>query len=190
MGSIWDVFMERVMKERLVSGINVWYVKVNTTESKTGLSIITPEEVNQKFNIGIEKAKDTFLVKTQKGIIHAVNTLQQRYRADHMQLNRKWLNEKFYTDHLLSKTKYLEGKTRAWIYTTGNFTVAYPWNCFSEVGYALQNFANNLGIPNQLRSDLEPEIMRKYTEFQVQVKCLRIEITQYEVERSNQNHAT
>ena len=77
------------MKERLVSGINVWYVKVNTTESKTGLSIITPEEVNQKFNIGIEKAKDTFLVKTQKGIIHAVNTLQQRYRADHMQLNRK-----------------------------------------------------------------------------------------------------
>ena len=39
----------------LITGINNRYVKVNMMESKTRHSIITPEEVSRKYNIGIEK---------------------------------------------------------------------------------------------------------------------------------------
>ena len=76
-------------------------------------------------------------VTTQKGIRHLVNPLHRRYIFDYMQLNRKRLNAQFYTDQLLAKTKSLEGNTGAWIYTTGNFTAAYPCTKRSKVGDAI-----------------------------------------------------
>ena len=103
-------------------------------------------------------------------------------------MNTKRLNTKFYTDQFLAKTKYLEGNTGAWIYTTGKFTVAYPCTNLSEVGDTLQQFADDVGIPDQLSSDLASEITGNHTEFQDKVKCLRIDLTHSEVERSNQNH--
>ena len=68
-----------------------------------------------KFNTNIDKVKDTLIVTTQKGIIHVVHPLHHIYIFDNMQLNRKRLNAQFYTDHLLAKTKSLEGNTGAWI---------------------------------------------------------------------------
>ena len=106
-----------------------------------------------------------------------------------MQLNRKHLNAQFYTNHLLAKTKSLEGKTIAWDYNTGKFTMAYPCTQHSEVGDTLRQFAADVGIPDILRSDLSPEITGKYTEFQDQVKWLHIDLTHSEVERSKQNYA-
>ena len=88
----------------------------------------------RKFNIETKKAKDTLRVTTQKGIRNAVHTLHRRYIVDYMQLNRKNLNAQLYTDHLMAKTKSLEGKTGAWIYTNGGFTVAYPCTKRLEVG--------------------------------------------------------
>ena len=64
--------------------------------------------VSWKFNIGIEKAKEKLRVTRQKGIRHYVHTLHQRYRAYHMQLNRKRFNTQFSTDHVLEILKYLE----------------------------------------------------------------------------------
>ena len=55
MGSIGKVFVEPVMTERLVSGINVWYVKVHDIESKRIHCVITTEEVSRKFNIDIKR---------------------------------------------------------------------------------------------------------------------------------------
>ena len=50
-------------------------------------------------------------------------------------------------------------------------------------------FAGDIGIPYILRSDMVLELMVKHTEFQSQVKSLFADLTQSEVERSNQNHA-
>ena len=60
-------------------------------ESKTRHSVITPDEESQKFNIGIEKSKDMLIVKTKKGIRHAVHPLHRIYRVDNIQFNRKCL---------------------------------------------------------------------------------------------------
>ena len=50
------------------------------------------------------------------------------------------------------------------------------------------SFSENVGIPNILRSDLAPVITGKHTDFQDQVKRLRIDLTHSELEWSNQNH--
>ena len=64
MGGIGDVLMEEAMKYWLVSSIKIQDVKVKAMESNTRHSIIPPEEVSQKFNICIEKVKDTLIVTT------------------------------------------------------------------------------------------------------------------------------
>ena len=104
-------------------------------------------------------------VTTQKWIRHEIHPLHHRYIIDHIQLNRNPLNVQFYTDHLLSKAKSLEGNTGVWIYTTGKFTVTYSCKHYSEVGYILCRFARNAGIPYILRSDLAPEKMGKIWSF-------------------------
>ena len=95
---------------------------------------------------------------THKGIIHAVHHLHRGYRIYNIHLNRNSLNVQFYTDHLLVKNRYLGENKRAWIYTTENFTVAYPCTNSSEVGDTIRRFADDVGIPDIIRSDLAPYI--------------------------------
>ena len=73
-----------------------------------------------------------------------------------MQFNRKSLNEQFYCDHLVAKTKSLDGNTGAWLYTTGKFTGVYPCRSRPEAGDTLRRFAEDVGIPDQVRSELDP----------------------------------
>ena len=77
MGCIGGVFMEQAMIERLDDSINVRDVKVKEMESKIRHSIIKCKEVSQKCNIRIKNMKDTLIVTTQKGIIHALHPLHQ-----------------------------------------------------------------------------------------------------------------
>ena len=189
MGGIGDFFVKQAITEQLVAGKKLRGVKTKAMKSKTRHSIITPGEVSHKFNIGIKKAKEKLRVSTQKWIRHAVHQLYHRYRVDNMQLNRKRINAQFYTDKLLDKSNSLKGNTGARIYTTGKFTVKYPCTNNSEVGDTLRRFANDVGIPDRLRSDLALEILGKNMVVQAQVKRLRIYLTHLEVELSNQNQA-
>ena len=76
---------------------------------------------------------------------------------------RKLISAQFYTDHLLEKTKYLEGNMGERIYTTGKFTVAYPCIKSFEIVYTLQTFADDVGIPDIFRLYLVTEITGKHT---------------------------
>ena len=100
-------------------------------------------------------------VTTNKGIWHKVNTLHCIYRVDNMNLNKNCLNVQFYIYYLLEKNNPLEGKTGAWIYTTINLTVAYPYTNCSEVGDMIWRFSDDVGIPDILRSDLATETTEK-----------------------------
>ena len=55
------------MIDRIVAIVNIQDVKVKPMVSNTRHSIITPEEVSQKLNIGVERAKDISRVTTKKG---------------------------------------------------------------------------------------------------------------------------
>ena len=100
------------MTERLIASVNIkgvkkvkpreeqkpllpnhYSIRVSKIATKTRHSVHSPEEVSRKFNIGIERSKETFKVNTQKVIPHAVHPLHRSYRVDHMQFNRKRLNK-------------------------------------------------------------------------------------------------
>ena len=61
----------------------------------------------------------------------------------------------------------MEGNTGAWIYTTGNFTVAYICTKRSEVGDILREFDDDAGIRDRLRSKMAPDITGKHTDFRL-----------------------
>ena len=77
-------------------GMDYYHKKVSELSSNTPHSTHPAKEVSRKFNIGIERAKTTIKITTQKGICHAVHPLLFRYRADHMKFNIIRLNGNFY----------------------------------------------------------------------------------------------
>jgi hypothetical protein len=94
--------------------------------AKNRHSHITAEEVAKRFRCGLETARRTLKATTQNGIRHAIHPLTRRYRVDHLNLNRRRLNDTFYTDTLFSRVKSLKGFTCAQVYTNGRYTRVFP----------------------------------------------------------------
>ena len=67
--------------------------------------------------------------------------------------------------------------------------MVYPCEIRFKAGDTLRRFADDVGITDQVRSNLVPELTGKNTEFQAQVKRLGIDVNHSEAERLNQNHA-
>ena len=59
--------------------------------------------------------------------------------------------------------------------------MAYPFTKRSEVGDTIQQFSDDVGIPNRLRSDITPEITVNHKGFQAKVKRLHMYLTHSEV---------
>ena len=68
-------------------------------------SKVTPEEFACKWSVGLQTAKDTLRVTTQKGIWMVIQPMTQRVRVDHLHLHHQRLKGTWYTDTLLSKVK-------------------------------------------------------------------------------------
>eukprot|EP00980_Cylindrotheca_fusiformis_P007870 scaffold1674_cov96-Cylindrotheca_fusiformis.AAC.1 len=51
-------------------------------KSDSRQSVITAERLAQQFNIGLETARNTLKVTTQKGLRSAVHPISRRYRTD------------------------------------------------------------------------------------------------------------
>ena len=151
-------------------------------------SVISAENMSKKWKIGIETAKRTMQVTTQRGIRTAMHPITRRYRVDHLQLHKNRLNSHFYCDSLVARTKSLQGNNGAQVYTNGKFTAVYPWKLKSDVGQTLSDFCADVGIPEQLTADLAGEQSGMGTDFLATVRQLRIDMHWTEKGRKNQNH--
>ena len=58
-------------------------------------------------NIGLEKAKNMMISKTQEGIKTAVNPITRQYRVYQLDLHTSILAGKWYADWILANTKSL-----------------------------------------------------------------------------------
>ncbi|KAI2489216.1 Reverse transcriptase (RNA-dependent DNA polymerase) [Fragilaria crotonensis] len=150
---------------------------------------VTPENLAAKWNVGIETAKRTLQVTTQRGIRTAIHPVHRRYRVDHLHLNRRRLNGDWFTDTLFSKVISLKGNSCAQVFTNGYYTSVHPLPSKSKVSQALTEFADDTGIPDTLISDGATEMTGPKTEFMKEVNRLRIRLRRTEVGRKNQNHA-
>ena len=120
-------------------------------------SAVTPELLSRKWKIGLDTARATLRVTTQRGIRTAVAPITRRYRVDNLALHRNRLQGNFYTDTLFSKTLSLSGNKCAQVFTDGQFSAVYPLESKAHVGQALARFMDEIGIPETLHADLAGE---------------------------------
>ena len=201
--SISDVYDAHALAQRAIASVKVaTYVRhpeedleranqrarVSFVGTRHRHTQVTAEEVAKLLHCGLDTAQRTLKRTTQRGIRHALHPLQRRYRVDHLMLNRRRLNDTFYTDTLFSKVKSMNGNTCAQVYSNGSFTKVFPMpdKTGARVGQTLTDFADDVGIPDTLVMDLAPEQAGKHTEMQTEARRLRVRIRYTEKGRSEQ----
>ena len=163
---------------------------ISATITSERHSSVNFENLSRMWNIGLETAKRTLQVTTQRGVRTVVHPLHRRYRVDHLHLNRRRLNGDWFTDTLFSKVISIQGNTCAQqVFTNGNFTTVHPLVSKGKVAQALTEFADDVGIPDTLLSDGAPEIVGPRIEFMKEVNRLKIRLKRSKVGRSDQNCA-
>jgi len=182
--SISDAFDYRTLADRLIASVQIassnrTVVSVNSGDAlgaKAVLSLsrhskVSPEELSRKWGCGLETAKRTLKVTTQKGI-------------------RKRLNQEWYMDQMFSRTKSMSGNIFANLFTSGKVTMVYPLPSTSSANLtnSFQDFADDVGIPSLIHSDLAAAVEGQHTDFQKLVRHLRTKMKYTELGRLNQNH--
>lgn len=170
------VYEEYQMITKVVAAVRVATASRETSVSFLGAkdrhSQVNAETVARRFRCGLETAKKTLQATTQRGVRQSRHPLNRRYRVDHLNLHRRRLNDTFYMDTLFSKVKSLSGFTCAQLITNGTFTRVYPMESksSSEIAHALNEFINDVGVPDTLTCDLATEQTGRHTEV---VKLMR-----------------
>jgi hypothetical protein len=122
------------------------------------------EHLANIWNIGLQAAKKTIQVTTQKGTRTINNPIEQRFRTRMAQLRYNQLggrHGRFYTDTFFSSVPTLNGNTMAQIYTNDlAFTRIYPMRLESQTHETLSSFIHEIGIPSSLHSDNAKELMQ------------------------------
>ena len=116
---------------------------------------LSAESIADLWCIGIKRARNTINTTTQRGIRSAILPLSRRYRSDR-RYNMKRLNGRFATDTLYAEVKSLHQNTCAQLYSHKvGFSACYPMRNATgdELGYSLQDFCNDFGVPEHLKSD-------------------------------------
>ena len=124
-----------------------------------------PKKLARKWSIGLQAAKDTLAATTQYGIRTAVHPLTQRVRVDHLDIHRPRLRGMWFADTMLSRIKSKRGNTCANVFTDGKFTRAIPMSGRADAGKSLADFADDIGVPENLTTDGAGEFTGKHKEF-------------------------
>jgi hypothetical protein len=107
---------------------------INTTTNINAIrtgdvnSAITPENVAKRWMIGVEQAKKTLGVTTQRGVRTIPNPAMRRFKTQMAHLRYPRLNGTFYADIMEPKVKSIDSHKYA--HVIGNsrgFTKVYPW---------------------------------------------------------------
>ena len=168
---------------------------IDVEERKTFISkerhaAVTSENLSERWNIGLNQAKQTLKVTTQRGVRSAILPVSRRYRTDRMYHQKKLRNQKFYTDTLFGRCKSISNNTCAQIFANESYFVkAYPMERKSMAGQALRQFIRDFGVPEQLTSDGASEQTGPKTEFMQNVRKYEIEHHVSEPHRPQQNRA-
>ena len=84
---------------------------ISATITSERHSSVNFENLSRMWSIGLETARRTLQVTTQRGLRTAVHPLHRRYRVDHLHLNRRRLKGDWFTDMLFSKVISIQGNT-------------------------------------------------------------------------------
>jgi hypothetical protein len=192
------------LSRRLIASVNISSILRRTSQveveiqdvpqaksfqSKGRHSSVSPEELSERWQIGLEQAKETLKRTTQRLARSAVMPLARRYKADRA-FQTKRLDGMWASDTMDGRVKSIDGNRYAQVFSNGSyFAEIYPMASKADAGTALKTFIMELGVPAELTIDGSKEQTNTKTLFQ---KCCRkndIKVTRTEPERPNQNPA-
>ena len=131
--------------------------QVSATTSQRSTHI-KPELLAARWKIGIEAARNTIQVSTQKGMRMAVHPVERRFRTAQPHIRKRRIPGPFYSDTAIFPIKSIRGDKYAQITTNGKgFSTFWTMRAKSDANNGLVNFINTVGIPERLVVDGAPE---------------------------------
>ena len=133
-------------------------------------SDVSPQQLSERWGIGLKAAQATIKKTTQRFLCSAVLPLSRRYRTD-MMFERKTLRGQWSTDTMDGRCKSLDGNKYAQVFANKlYFSRIYPMDSKKKAGDALRLFCQEFGVPEHLTFDGSKEQTKKGTEFMKQVR--------------------
>jgi hypothetical protein len=150
--------------DNTTTNLNVSLVKYEMRD-KAGVDAAT---LANNWGIGIEAAKRTRLVTTQRGIRRIIHpSLTKRYKTNDRQLRYRRLPVTMYTDTMYSTILSRQDNKAAQIFCTDfDFVRAFPMKKEKEAHEALSLLFHRDGVPNAMimdgaKAQVEGEFRRK-----------------------------
>ena len=129
---------------------------------------ISPERLAKNWRIGLEAAKRTVQVTTQRGVRTILHpNVERRFRTSDRQLRYKHLNTELFTDTMFSKVKSTRQNTCAQLYVNDlEWQRSFPMRSKAEAHETFDLLCHRHGAPKAIISDgakevLEGEFRRK-----------------------------
>ena len=121
--------------------------QAKTFQSKELYSTISPGELSEWWQIGLEQARDTISKTTQRLTCSSVIPLMRRYKAYRV-FQTKSITGMWATDTMNKRVKFLEGNLYAQVFSNGTyFAEIYPRSKKADAVQALKTFLMELGVP-------------------------------------------
>ena len=159
----------------------------STFQSSDRHSDISPQELSERWGIGLNTASQTLKRTTQRFMRSAILPLARRYRSDRM-FSRTTLLGDWSTDTMDGRCKSLDGNKYAQVFANkGYFSRIYPMDRKGNAGNALRLFCQEFGVPERLTFDGSKEQNEKNTEFMRQIRLHNIDHHRSEPNLHNQN---
>jgi hypothetical protein len=153
--------------DNITANLNLSLVKYEMRD-KAG---VDAETLAKNLGIGIEAAKRTRLVNTQRGIIRMIQpSLTKRYNKNYRQLRYHRLPVTMFTDTMYSTiTSRQKNKAAQILCTDFGFVRAFPMKKESEAHKALSLLFHRDGVPNVMvmygsKAQVEGQFRRKLSE--------------------------
>ena len=131
-------------------------VKVLPSSSKT---VLDPQTLSSRWNVGLTKAKKTLQVTTQAGVRNVLVPSERKVRKKAPWLKFPNVKGRWFCDEMFSKGPSLDLHTGASVFTDGKgYDFVYPWKSKKQHPEGLMSLIQNVGIPQTLISDGAQEL--------------------------------
>jgi Reverse transcriptase (RNA-dependent DNA polymerase) len=128
---------------------------IESMSTKGGRSILTPEILARRWNIGLKTAQNTIQVTSQRGLRSFVNPIDRRLPTSQPHLSYSVLNKKMYSDTMFSKANSLRSISAAQVWTDGQgFCLFYPISSKAQAYTTIHLMIHDLNaIPRTVFTD-------------------------------------
>ena len=134
--------------------------RVGAVMSNKCKASIMPQDLVEKWGIGLKTAADMLAVMTQMGYRKQQGPFTWRYQMEQQQLRYQRLACTVYMDTMFSKVKSQQGNMCGQLFLTDfNFVHFFGLTSKANAHLALSDFFEHFGVPCHLHSDNVKELM-------------------------------